>query len=610
MKKILIITILLASVSVLGFSQTTFAVRNTATWVDAVGGIRNGGNDKAYTLTVTGNFSVPSTSTGNTFGSVTGVTIIIEGSGTLSLSANGCLLNIGDGQTVVVRDLTLRGRSDNGNYSLVGIISGGTFRMEGKASVTGNIINGRGGGVYVDSDGTFTMQGNTQVSGNTGSNGGGGVYVNEKGTFTMQDSAQVSGNTASSGGGGVYINGTFTMQDNAQVSGNTASSGGGGVYVNEQGTFTMKDSALVLRNTSSTSLSNNFWYPSYSSGGVYVNGGTFIMQGGTISGNTATSSGYASGSGGGVFSAGRFTMEGGTISGNTSTSLRPGGGVYVHNGTFAMKGGAISGNTATSFNSDAYYNDSITVAPGSGGGVYTAGTFTMHSGTISNNTATSSGRNTSGSGGGVYVGGSRNSDGTFTMQSGTISDNTGAIGGGVYVNSGTFTMGGGTISGNTAGGSGGGVWVYRNFAKTGGTIYGDDADQKLKNTAISGKGHAVYENENKGWRNASAGQTMNPDSYGFWLNEEAVVSGFSFNGTWKRSNFNNTLTFTATTVKSSSRDNTWNFISASGNSYTLESNTAAKTRMTLTIRHDNNNLEISGDSGNGENNWNGTWRKQ
>jgi len=83
-----------------------------------------------------------------------------------------------------------------------------------------------------------------------------------------------------------------------------------------------------------------------------------------------------------------------------------------------------------------------------------------------------------------------------------------------------------------------------------------------------------------------------------------------FAGIWKRDNFNNTLTFTEATVKSSSRDNTWSFISVSGDTFTLESNTAAKTRMTLTIRMVNDNIVISGDSGSGENNWNGTWRKQ
>ena len=59
MKKVLIFTVLLASVAVLGFSQTIFTVRNTATWIEAVNGIRNGGNGQEYTITVTGNVSVP-----------------------------------------------------------------------------------------------------------------------------------------------------------------------------------------------------------------------------------------------------------------------------------------------------------------------------------------------------------------------------------------------------------------------------------------------------------------------------------------------------------------------------------------------------------------------
>jgi autotransporter-associated beta strand protein len=40
---------------------------------------------------------------------------------------------------------------------------------------------------------------------------------------------------------------------------------------------------------------------------------------------------------------GTFMMNGGEISGNTSSY---GGGVYVNDGTFTMNGGEISGNTA------------------------------------------------------------------------------------------------------------------------------------------------------------------------------------------------------------------------------------------------------------------------
>ena len=549
MKKVLILTVLLASVPVLGFSQTAYTVNNAAAWTQAVNGIRNGGNNKEYAITVTGAVSVPPAPNNvNTFGSVTGVTVTIAGNGTLSPSGNGCLLQIGARQTVVARDLTLRGRSAN-NASVVDIASGGTFRMEGNATVSGNTEanrNGIGGGVYVD--GNFIMQDRASVKDNTARNkNGGGVYVGEGGTLTMRGSASVSGNTAGNNGGGVYINGgTFTMQDSASVSGNTASDfgGGGGVLV-DGGTFIMRDNASVSGNTASDFGGG---------GGVSVWGGTFAMQGNAqVSDNTAGKS-----SGGGVYvSSGTFTMRDTTsVSGNTSYYS-----VY-NEGTFTMQGSAsVSGNI--------------------GGGVTNSGTFTMKGGTISGNT-----------GAGVYVirPGDGGGAGTFIMEGGIISGNTG---GGVVV---------GAISGLHGN-------LRGTFIKTGGTIYGDDADQNFKNTVITRLGSAVYDEGNGRWRNTTAGPTMNTDSLGFWLNDGDVVifpSGFA--ETWERSNSNNTLTVTQNTMNSSSSDYVWVLQSISDNTYTLKRADAANTK-TLTIRLDRSNLVISGDSGSGEDNWNGTWRE-
>ena len=187
-----------------------------------------------------------------------------------------------------------------------------------------------------------------------------------------------------------------------------------------------------------------------------------------------------------VNAGGAFVMEGGTVSGNSSD-----GGVYVtgSGSSFAMQSGIISNNTASSGSSN--YGGGVHVTSG--------GTFTM-SGTaeISGNTASGNG------GGGVYVGGS----GTFAMQGGTISGNNasgGSInnGGGVYVgSSGTFAMSGGSLTGNTArGGYGGGVYVDSgNFTKAGSaSIIGFDDDAVNGNAvkdgsdnAVSNRGHAVY----------------------------------------------------------------------------------------------------------------------
>jgi hypothetical protein len=64
------------------------------------------------------------------------------------------------------------------------------------------------------------------------------------------------------------------------------------------------------------------------------------MSGGTISGNTVSSS--SSSYGGGVaVNSGVFTMSGGTIGGNTASYSSGGGGVYVVTGTFTKQSGGI-----------------------------------------------------------------------------------------------------------------------------------------------------------------------------------------------------------------------------------------------------------------------------
>jgi hypothetical protein len=183
--------------------------------------------------------------------------------------------------------------------------------------------------------------------------------------------------------------------------------------------------------------------------GVHVMGGSFAMTGGEISGNSG--GGVQGGGGGG------FTMTGGSITGNTVTS--DGGGVYF-NGVFTMTGGNISGNIAG--------NALGANTSGRGGGVYlgSGSSFIMTGGNITNNR--------SGSGGaGVSVSGS------FTMEGGSISGNTsggGSGGGGVQANVQVFTMTGGVISGNTTGSLSGGGGVYfvgSSFTMSGGEISGN-----------------------------------------------------------------------------------------------------------------------------------------
>lgn len=227
------------------------------------------------------------------------------------------------------------------------------------------------------------------------------------------------------------------------------------ITVGKEATLTLQDSATT----------ENVDYIGAVAGGI-KNEGTFILESGSVSGNTngygvdnsgnftmkngviSQNSGVFA-SGAGVHNTGAFTMYGGSISENGS-SASMGGGVY-NTGTFIMKGGMISHNTIWW-----YYSCK-------GGGVYNAndGSFIMEDGVISNNNVLSD--NGMGFGGGVCCDGKS----TFIMNGGTISGNSATEGGGIslegdqYQNT-SFTMNGGRVDGNTAGEYGGGIFIYNN----------------------------------------------------------------------------------------------------------------------------------------------------
>ncbi|MDR2094609.1 MAG: cadherin-like beta sandwich domain-containing protein [Treponema sp.] len=249
------------------------------------------------------------------------------------------------------------------------------------------------------------------------------------------------------------------------------------------------DNATVILEDGLTLTGGNAWR----GGGVYVRSGNFIMNGGSISGNTSTANGV---SGGGVYVAsGSFTMNGGSISDNKTfiSALGEGGGVNVSGGSFTMNGGSVSDNEASSdgggvnVKSGSFIMIGGTISgnqtPYDGAGVYVwgGGWFTMNGGSIRENTVTSLGKG----GGGVRVW-----EGAFTMTGGIISGNSAGAdgGGGVYVSdsSAGFTMSGGSIIDNQTGGNGGGVRVENaNFTMSGqSSISG--------NTSTVGNGDGVY----------------------------------------------------------------------------------------------------------------------
>ncbi|MCL2834741.1 MAG: InlB B-repeat-containing protein, partial [Treponema sp.] len=288
------------------------------------------------------------------------------------------------------------------------------------------------------------------------------------GTDITLDGGYMNGCAIKIDSGGTFIMDNAIIKNFYGYCSTDAGTNGGAVYVGSNGYFIM-NSGTIIGNTAD------------SGGGVYIaSGGNFTLNNGVINANTAIAGG------GGVYNFGSVTMKYGNIDSNISSGPLGIGGGVVNNGSFIMEDGIISKNSA-----------------GRGGGVYifAGGIFILKNGIIGGNPPGDGNR--ADAGGGVY------NQGTFTMNSGSIYGNIADIdgGGGVYVSAGNFTMNNGIIYGNTAlEKNGGGVYIDPSgvFIKSplegsffSGVIYGDgDSVNPIfkigSNTALNGLGNAVF----------------------------------------------------------------------------------------------------------------------
>ena len=301
-------------------------------------------------------------------------------------------------------------------------------------------------GARLDSDGTATVVGIGKRV----------IYAKPaSGTLNLTlENLTITGGNSSEEGGGIYVYGGTLDMTNCKVEGNiTKSYMGGGIFVHNGGTVIM-DGGTISRNEVRGTTSSNQNY----GGGIYVSSGRFTMKGDAIISENilAVADDATSRYGGNVYvHTATFEMEGGTISGGNA---KYGAGVYVYSGEFTMKGGEISGGNANSY----------------GGGVYVdKGAFMMNGGTISDCTAKYGG-------GGIY------NVGTLTIESGTkISGcESGTWGGGIYNGgTGTAVINGCTIEsckakGDSSNVGGGGIFSAGTLTVTGGTIYKCSAESK------------------------------------------------------------------------------------------------------------------------------------
>ena len=225
--------------------------------------------------------------------------------------------------------------------------TGGTFNMYGGTIKDNTAKNG--GAFFSTTGGTINMTGGT-ISGNkaTQSNndaGGGAIYMRGNGKIDISGSAEITGNSSSLDGGAILMGwGTINISDSAKINNNTASRWGG---------------AICLRQDSNQTTILN-------------------MRGGEISGNKATKEGGAVHV---LDKQCQFFLYDGKITGNTSGD---GGAIYLNQepSWLIMQGGEISGNTATGNGGGVYIYRSGSVcqlysgkiennkASGNGGGIY------------------------------------------------------------------------------------------------------------------------------------------------------------------------------------------------------------------------------------------------
>ncbi len=366
--------------------------------------------------------------------------------------------HFGSGGAVYFYSGTLRllGGEFSGNAAPLGH-AGGLFISSASLIQSGSTIIGHngsdhaGGGLSLsDSEAIFE---DVQIFGNSTLGGHGGGMVICCGSKATFNGGQIFNNSAINYGGGVALKihaydqrpSVFTQTDGT-IAYNSAASQGGGIYV-EEGSAILEGGQI--KNNSAD----------YGGGGVSVHKGTLILNGGQILSNSAQ--GGSGGFGGGIQLLGQnksvfFKQIDGVIAHNKASNY--GGGIYLNSGDGLISGGQIFSNTTTRNGGGiAVFDSKITISDGEiisntvglgGGGVY------IYSAAFVTQTGQSLiAYNSANDGGGIYIG----VDSIFLQAGGSIAQNSANQGGGIWSTS-TSTLSGGQILNNQASNNGGGIY--------------------------------------------------------------------------------------------------------------------------------------------------------
>lgn len=279
-----------------------------------------------------------------------------------------------------------------------GILADGYYLVLTGGSIQGNISKGNGGGVLMRD--SFLYMSGSAVIGNSGASAppdaagktnsnnadydGGGIYANCDGAVyigytnsTPTDKTKAVAVTSMTGGvfynysgrdgGGICnfaSNGVKIAKGNIKYNASPSGNGGGVCFTTASNECFIYDG----------SVDGN---KALNGGGVYLDGVSLTMSGGTVSANTATNNSTTNPSkngGGGVYlndptnGAKYFKMTAGTIAGNTSK--KNGGGLLINGGKFYMSGTAVIGYAGAGISTDASTCDDSNKADDCGGGIY------------------------------------------------------------------------------------------------------------------------------------------------------------------------------------------------------------------------------------------------
>jgi len=312
-------------------------------------------------------------------------------------SGGGGGVQLMNGSSLIMNDGTIVGNQavDGGGVNILSADNVSTFTMKGgliggEGEGKSNIATASGGGVFVGNKSKFSMgDGQPKIVGNQATASGGGVYVyyaDGGGTSFLMTNGLISKNVVTGiqkaegfygHGGGIafYVDNKFydggekelnsldIILIGGEINANEAIIGGGIGFFNnsEWGRnvgFTIGGEIKIEGNKVKT----------YSNTGIGGSGGgvgtatpfngaiSFILEGGTITNNTANNSGepdYLGGNGGGIYCdpGTSFIMNNGSI--DTNTAEGSGGGVYFDqnesegNGIFTINDGTIRNNNAS-----------------------------------------------------------------------------------------------------------------------------------------------------------------------------------------------------------------------------------------------------------------------